>query len=129
MTIGNLSSKIRQKPSMHRVVLVALLPIPSKQLNNLQKWLDQLCHRNREVLNDVLWRVLQPLVVQYNPGAESGYYLVLCADGNSWNWKPVVAAWLADCPECRNLHHPKCHACFWCECSKNELGEYVPPEM
>ncbi|KAF8253572.1 hypothetical protein K440DRAFT_526215, partial [Wilcoxina mikolae CBS 423.85] len=30
MTIGNLSSKIRQKPSTHSVVMVTLLPIPIK---------------------------------------------------------------------------------------------------
>jgi len=28
MTIGNLSSKIRQMPSTHSIVMVALLPIP-----------------------------------------------------------------------------------------------------
>jgi len=31
--IGNLSSKIRQIPSMHSMVLVALLPIPIKNRN------------------------------------------------------------------------------------------------
>jgi hypothetical protein len=30
MTIGNLSSKIRQMPSVHTVVMVTLLPIPIK---------------------------------------------------------------------------------------------------
>jgi len=41
MTIGNLSSKIRQMPSTHSVVMVALLLIPMKNRNIPQKWLDE----------------------------------------------------------------------------------------
>jgi hypothetical protein len=40
MTIGNLSSKIRQMPSTRSVVMVALLPIPIKNRNIPQKRLD-----------------------------------------------------------------------------------------
>ena len=36
MTIGNLSSKLPQKPSTHCVVMLAPLPIPIKNLNILQ---------------------------------------------------------------------------------------------
>jgi len=35
MTIGNLSSKLCQMPSTHSVVMVALLPIPIRNLNIL----------------------------------------------------------------------------------------------
>jgi hypothetical protein len=41
MTIGNLSSKIRQMPSTHSVMKVTLLPIPPKNRNILQKQLDE----------------------------------------------------------------------------------------
>jgi len=41
ITIGNLSSKIRQMPSTHSVVMVALLPIPIKNPNIPQKRLDE----------------------------------------------------------------------------------------
>jgi hypothetical protein len=34
------------------------------------------------VLKDIIRRVLQPLTFKQNPNAESGYYNVLCADGN-----------------------------------------------
>jgi len=40
LPIGNLSSKHRQMPSMHSVVMVTLLPIPFKNLNIPQKRLD-----------------------------------------------------------------------------------------
>jgi len=52
MTIGNLSSKIRQLPSAHTVVMVALLPIPIKNRNILQTRLDEQRQTNREVLNE-----------------------------------------------------------------------------
>ena len=41
ITIGNLSLKIRQMPTMHSVIMVALLPIPMKKCNIPQKWLDE----------------------------------------------------------------------------------------
>jgi len=41
MTIGNLSSKIRQMPSMRSIVMVALLPIPNMNCNIPQKRLNE----------------------------------------------------------------------------------------
>jgi hypothetical protein len=46
MTIGNLSSKLHQMPSMHSVVMVALLLIPIKNRNSQQKRLDEQQHKN-----------------------------------------------------------------------------------
>jgi len=80
------------------------------------------------VLNEVLRRLLQPLTLRENPSARSGYYNVLCADGNFRHCKPDVAAWLADFPEYCDLHHLMRHVCFWCECPKNKLGDYVHPD-
>jgi len=90
--------------------------------------LDEQRQTNREVLKEVLRRVLQPLTFQQNPNAESGYYDVLCADGNFRRCKPVLAAWLADCPEYSDLHHLERHVCFWCKCPNNEVGDYVPSD-
>jgi hypothetical protein len=58
MTIGNLSSKLRQMRSIHSVIMIALLPIPIKNRKIPQKRLDEQWHTNREVLNEVLWRIL-----------------------------------------------------------------------
>jgi len=125
MTIGNLSSKIRQMPSTHSVVMVPCLPIPIKNRNIPHKQLDGQRQTDREVLNEVLRRVHQPLTFKQHPSAESGYYNVLCADGNFRRCNLVLSAWLADCTEYRDLHHLERHFCFWCECPKNELGDYV----
>jgi hypothetical protein len=108
--------------------MVALLPIPIKKRNIPQEWLDEQRQTNREVQNEVLRRALPPLTFKQNLNAESGYYNVLCPDGNFRRCKPVLAAWLADCPEYSDLHHLQRHVCFWCECSMNELGDYVPSD-
>jgi len=128
MAIGNLSSKLRQMPSTHCIIMVALLPILIKNRNIPQKRLDEQRHTNREVLNKVLQWVLQPLTCKQKPSAESGYYNVLCTDGNFRRCKLVSAAWLEDCPEYSDLHHLERHVCFCCECRKYELGDYVSPD-
>jgi len=112
LTIGNQFLKIREMPSTHSAVIVTLLPIPIKNYNIPQKRLDEQQQTNREVLNEVFQRVLQPDTFKQNPSSESRYYIVLCADGNFTRWKPVLAVWLADCPEYRDLHHLKRHVCF-----------------
>jgi hypothetical protein len=89
MTIGNPSSKIRQTPSTHSIVMVALLLIPIKNRNIPHKGLDEVRQTNREVLNEVHRRLLQPLTSKQNPSAGSGYYIVLCADGN-FRWCKTV---------------------------------------
>ena len=89
MTIGNLSSKIRQTPPTHSVELVALLPIPIKNPNIPQMLLDEQQQTNRDKLKEVLWWVLKPLTCKQHPITGSGYYNILCADGNFTGCKPV----------------------------------------
>jgi hypothetical protein len=125
MTIGNLSSKIRQMPSAHIVVMFALLPIPIKNRNIPQKRLNEQWQTNRKVLNEVLQQALQPLTFKLHPSAESRYYNILCADGNFRRCKPVLAAWREDGPEYSDLHDLERHGCFWYECPKTELGDFV----
>ena len=108
--------------------MVALLPIPIDNRTMTQKLLDEQRQAHREVLNEVPQRVLHPPTYQENPNAESGYYNVLCADGNFGYCRPVVAAWLADYPEYCDLHDLERHVCFWSEYPKNTLGDHVPPD-
>ena len=115
-------------PSTHSVLMLGHLPILIKNRNIPQKRRDDQQQTNQEMLNKVLRGLLQPLTFKQNPSAGSRYYNVLCADGNFRHWKPVLAAWLADCPEYSNLHHLQRHVWFWCECPKNELGDYVHPD-
>ena len=89
MTIGNLSSKIYQMLSTHSIVMGACLLIPIKNRNIPQKWLDEQPQTTQEVMNKVLRRVLQHLTSKQNPCAKSGYYKVLCAEGNFRHCKPL----------------------------------------
>jgi len=128
MLIGNQSSKIGQMLSFDCVVMVALLPTPIKNSNIPQKWFNEQRQTHREVMNKVHWWVLQPLTFKQNPCAESGYYNILCAYAIFRHCKPVSAAWIADCTQYCNLQHLERHVCYWCECPKNELDDYVPPD-
>jgi len=113
---------------MHSVVMVALLPVPSKNCNITQTSLDQERQTHREVVNRVLWWLLKPLTCNQNPITWSAYYNVLCADGNFRHCKSDLAPWLAECPEYSDLRQLEWHVCFWCETPKNELGDYVHPD-
>jgi hypothetical protein len=72
MTIGNLFLKIRQMPSMHIIVMVALLLIGMKNCNHPEKRLDEQRQSNREALNEVLQFILQHRTFKQNPSTESG---------------------------------------------------------
>jgi hypothetical protein len=105
MTFGNLSSKILQMPSTRNILMIAHWPILITNRNISHMQLDAPLHTKREVLNEVLYQVLQPLVFNQNPSTEGRYYNVLCAYGKFTHCKPVSAAWLADCQKYRDLHH------------------------
>jgi len=128
MTIGNLSSKIHQMPSMHSIIMVAVLPIPIKNYNIPRMWFGKQQQSNRTVLNYVLQQVLQPVTFKQNPSPESRYYSILCADRNFRRCKPVFAVWLADCPEHTDQYHLEWHVCIWCDCPKDALEHYGPPD-
>jgi len=128
MTISILSSKIRRRPSTHSVVLVVPLPIPIKNHNISHKRLDEQRQTNQEVLNEVLWRVVQPLTNQLIPCSEGEHDNVLCADGNSRHCNPEIAAPLADCTKYSTLQQLERHVFWWCECPKNALGDNIPPD-
>ena len=128
MTIGNLSSELRQKPTAHSVVMVALLPIPPKHRHESKSRRDEQNATNRSVLQEVLYRVLEPLTFPDQVSDDHGYYNVLCADRHYRRCKPVLAAWLADCPEYNDLHGLERGVCMFCECPKAELGDPVTPK-
>jgi hypothetical protein len=67
MTIGALSSKMRKTPSMHSVVMVAVLRIPIKNPKIRPKLLDEQQQTHREVLNEVLLRVLPSITFKQHP--------------------------------------------------------------
>ena len=125
ITNGNLSSKTRQMPSTHSIVMFALLPTPMHKRKIPQEQRDEQRPTNRDVLNEVLQRVHQPLTSKHYPSAKSRYFNVLCADGNFGRCKPFSAALLADCPIYSYLQYLEQHVCSRCERPKHELADYI----
>jgi hypothetical protein len=128
LTIGYLSSQLRNMPSTHGIQMVALLPITIKNRNIPPKRFYEQWHTNEEVLNKVHWGALQPVTFKQNPSAECGYYNILYSDRIFMRHKPVSAAWLADCREDSDVYHLDRHVCFWSQCPMNELGDIVAPD-
>jgi hypothetical protein len=99
--------------------MAAVLPILNKNRNFHQTQLNEQRQTNRQVLKEVLRRILQPLTFKQNPNTESMYYNVLWSDGNFSRRAPDLPAWPADCAEYGDTHHLERHVCFWCECPQN----------
>jgi len=127
MTIGIVSSKICQIPSMHSIVMVPLMNIAIKNHNIPQKRLDEQQQIHWEALNMILWWVFHRLTSDANPSAGSRYYNVPCADGNYTHCTTVLEALVSDFPQYSKLCHLEWHVSFWHECPKSKLGDYVPP--
>jgi len=49
--------------------------------------------------------------------------LMVCADGEMWQWYPVIWAWTADYFENIHLHWIKQHHCPVCKALKSSFGE------
>jgi len=88
MAIGNLSLKIRQMPSLHRIIMVTLLPIRIINNNITLNRQDEKQRRICEVLNEVLQHVLKHSNLEQNPSTESSYYndLVQMVTSGIANW-------------------------------------------
>jgi hypothetical protein len=123
LTIGNILSATRSKPSQMCNILVALLPIPPKHTatgkgktakDELQR---ALC---REALRQVMKVILQPL----NDVSKEGK-LMKCPDGATRLCFPRISCWLADHAENVVLHSIKGTSCVMCEAPRSTFGQ--PP--
>jgi hypothetical protein len=119
MTIGNLSSHVRIKPTSHSIMLVALLPQPIKLRDIPAPLRAQQRLHNRFVIQSVLDYVLRPLMDDMG-----GQFIGYCADGHYRNCRLVLSGWVADYPEHVSLQNHRYGLCPWCEVPKNSLGEY-----
>jgi len=88
MTNGNLSSKIRQMPSTHSVLMVPLLPIAINYRKFPQKQLYEQRQTHQGVLNIVLRRILQLLTFKQISAPRAGittFYVPMATSGIA-NW-------------------------------------------
>jgi len=113
LTIGNLPSDIRNAPSNHQSILLALLPIGPKR-SSLK--LNQKAEVE-SVIQQVLYDILQPLDDVYEQGIE-----LTCGDGYVRQCFPRLSAWCADHMEYVNLLGLFTTSCPRCEVPPNSLG-------
>ena len=73
LTIGNILSKYRNKPSNHCVITLALLPIPPKRKN--------LTSEQQESIDRILQRILKSILQPLNDVSQTGIILD-CGDNH-----------------------------------------------
>src|SRR5258706_1527498 len=124
MTLGNIHSSIRNKSSYHAWIPIAMLPIPPKWVskvlgyNDTQQELDAL-----DVLHQLLWHVLRPLVDYIHPTELHQGMRIHCADEHICWCFPVLSSWTADHMENVNIHGILTNHCAICPCPPKDMGE------
>src|SRR5215213_4014120 len=121
LTLGNLDSRYRNKPSNHAVITLALLPVPPKKkgLSSLRK-----AQIDRKI-QDVLELILKPL---QTPQVRNGI-LMECGDGHTRLCYPRLTAWVADHMEHVDLLGLIPKACPVCEVPPDQLQDWAGPEQ
>lgn len=120
MSVGNIDSKIRNRPSFNAWIPLALLPITPKRLEKLADYpaeeqeLDAL-----QIIHDIISHVLSPL----GDAVSTKGIDMLCCDEKIRKCVPKLVAWLADHMENCSLHGIVHNQCPICIASVNELGE------
>jgi len=87
LTIGNILSKYRNKPSNHCVITLALLPIPPKRKN--------LTFEQQESIDRILQRILKSILQPLNNVSQTGIILD-CSDNHKWVCFSYLYSWVAD---------------------------------
>ena len=119
ITIGNIDSEIRNKPSKHTWIPLAFLPIPPKRLEKLPDYplekqeLDAL-----QVFHEIVSLILSPLTddktLQGIPMA--------CCDEKVRKCVPKLAGWLADHIENCTIHGIANNQCPMCIAPTDDFG-------
>ncbi|KAF8427073.1 hypothetical protein EV426DRAFT_506455, partial [Tirmania nivea] len=119
MSIGNIKSTVRNKPTMNAWIPIALLPIPPKRLDKIPNHpteaqeLDAL-----QVTHEILSSILSPLP---DERSQQGIYMV-CCDEKVRKCVPKLSAWLADYMENVMIHGIMSNQCPICIAPPNEFG-------
>ena len=120
MSIGNIPSSIRAKPTSHAWIPIALLPIGPKRLHKQPGWSAKKQEQEAlEAVHDILRLIFRPI----SDSAKDGIS-VTCGDGVQRRCYFRLTAWLADHQENCTIHAIYNNRCTICECPVDELGSY-----
>jgi hypothetical protein len=124
MTIGNIHSRVRNKPTNNAWIPIAFLPIPPKQLTQIpgysshQQGLDA-----QQIFHQLISYLIRPLS---DPGVADDGIEMTCGDETIRRCFPRLNAWLADHVENATIHCNSQKVCPTCIAPKSELGVYTP---
>jgi hypothetical protein len=120
MTIGNLSSNVRMKPTSHSILLITLLPRPIKLRDvPMPQRVEQRIH-DHKVMQSVLGFLVYPLINQ-----DTREVIGYCADRQHRKCHLILSAWVADYPEHVVLQNHGYGLCPWYEITQNKLGDQI----
>lgn len=118
LTLGNISKKIRRKPTERATILLGYLPVTSfdeeRNSNKQERMKGELLHRAMEGL-------LEPLKVASRDGVE-----MCCADGRQRRVFPILAAYIGDWPEQSDMACTMRSRCPVCTVKFQSRGSYQP---
>ncbi|KAH0611279.1 uncharacterized protein H6S33_010544 [Morchella sextelata] len=117
LTIGNIKSSVRNKPTGHSFILLGLLPVPPKLGKNTTLANCVLRRQSQMALHRALGEIFQSIRECSQEGE-----LIKCADGYERLCFPVLSGWIADQPEHSNLQNISTSACPRCEVEFHNLG-------
>ncbi|KIY67102.1 hypothetical protein CYLTODRAFT_454797 [Cylindrobasidium torrendii FP15055 ss-10] len=109
LTLGNIPSSLRRKPSEQACILVAYLPVDKVTRCGLSK--DEVGARYQQLFHAAMTELFKPLVEAGKNGVQ-----MASGDGRLWMVHPILAAYVADYPEqclvtcSKQKSCPKCHA-------------------
>ena len=125
MSLGNISSQVRNKPSYHAWIPIAFLPKePMRVERHASISLAAQGIEARQSYHDILAGILKPITQQGSEGHE-----MFCADECVRKCYPVLSAWLADHEENALIHSIKNNVCPTCTCPNNKLGDWSSDDM
>ena len=119
MSIWNIRSSIRNKPTSHACVPVAILPNGTKRIKKVPGWSeDKQEHEAMQVLHDLFNFMLHPLSTSARDGHD-----IKCGDEVVRNCYFRIAGWLADHMENSAIHGIYATRCAICEAPQDHMGE------
>jgi hypothetical protein len=118
LTISNIKSTVRNKTSAMAMILLAMLPLPTKVGKVTVKAAEAQRTRSRIILDHAVEKALSAMYGLAADGTE-----LQCCDSQLRFCFPVMCGWLADHLEHVTLQHLKNNACPVCEIDATQLGE------
>ncbi|KIY61666.1 hypothetical protein CYLTODRAFT_495138 [Cylindrobasidium torrendii FP15055 ss-10] len=119
LTLGNIPSALRRKPSEQACILVAYLPVEKIARGNLSK--DEVSSRYQRLFHAAMAELFAPLVEAGKSGVE-----MASGDGILRIVHPILAAYVADYPEQCLVTCSKQRTCPKCFASRTDLDSPTP---